>query len=198
LCELNKKPKAVADGFYIPRYIVQEEDLIARLKNAESRDSAFSQVLEEYQKKVYSIIRKMVIEHDDTDDLVQEVFLKVWTHIDDFKSDSKLFTWIYRIAVNESLNFLRRKRRFTLFDRNNEDLREKLTTQMSPDADEIQLKLQKAILQLPDKQRVVFHLKYFEELSYDEMAEVTDTSIGALKASYHHAVKKIEEWLQKD
>jgi RNA polymerase sigma factor (sigma-70 family) len=188
-----------ADGFPLIGKKVQDEDLIRQLSDPETRRTAFTQLVSLYQRKVYSIIRKMVISHDDADDLVQEVFVKVWHHVADFKGESRLFTWIYRIAVNESLNFLRKRRRFSLF--NNEDNAElvnMLEADTHIDGDEIQMKLQKAILQLPDKQRLVFHLKYFEELSYDQIAAITETSTGSLKASYHHATRKIEEWLEKD
>jgi RNA polymerase sigma factor (sigma-70 family) len=178
---------------------VQDEQLIIQLRDPLLRRTAFSQLVRLYQRKVYSIVRKMVISHEDTDDIVQEVFVKVWNHIEDFKGDSQFFTWVYRIAVNESLNFLRKRKRMSFFNQeDNSDLVEMLPAETGPDADEIQLRLQKAILQLPDKQRLVFHLKYFEELSYEEMADITETSTGALKASYHHAVKKIEEFLQAD
>ena len=139
----------------------------------------------------------MVISHDDTDDLLQEVYIKVWDNLASFRGDSQLFTWLYRIATNEALNFLRKQKRYKLFSSDiHEDLIEKLPTQMPTDADEVERKLQKAILQLPDKQRLVFHLKYYDDLPYEEISKITDTSVGALKASYHHAVKKIEEFLQ--
>ncbi len=140
----------------------------------------------------------MVIDHDDADDLTQEVFIKVHKHIQTFRNDSRLYTWIYRIATNECLNFLqRKKRRFLLpFADVGRELAEKLDTSPHISADEVQLKLQKALLKLPDKQRLVFNMKYFDDLSYEEIAEITSTSIGALKASYHHAVKKIEEILK--
>jgi len=137
----------------------------------------------------------MVIDHDDTNDLVQEVFIKVWKNIEKFREDAKLYTWIYKIATNECLTFLtKKKKRFFLpiVDVENE-LSAKIDTNASITGDEIQLKLQKALLKLPDKQRIVFNMKYFDEMKYDEIAEITNTSVGALKASYHHAVKKIEE-----
>ena len=140
----------------------------------------------------------MVVDHDDADDLVQEVFIKVWNNLDNFKGESQLFTWIYRIATNETLNFLRKKRRFSFFgDDLKEVLAEKLVSEKYVDADEIQIKFQKAILQLPDKQRLVFNMKYFDELPYEEIAAITETSVGSLKASYHHATKKIEEFLRE-
>lgn len=150
-----------------------------------------------YQQRVYSIVRKMVIDHDDADDITQETFIKIHRSIDTFRADSQLYTWIYRIATNECLTFLNKKRR--RFFLPIEDVSLHLTTKLdnAPDitGDEIQMKLQKALLKLPDKQRLVFTMKYFEDMSYEDMAEVTKTSVGALKASYHHAVKKIEDYL---
>ena len=150
-----------------------------------------------YQQRVYWHVRKMVIDHDDADDLTQEIFIKIHKYIDSFREDSQLFTWIYRIATNECLSFLnRKKKRFFLPI---EDVTQQLSTKIDKDpdldGDEIQKRLQKAILQLPEKQRLVFNMKYFEDLPYEQISEITDTSVGALKASYHHAVKKIEEYL---
>lgn len=176
---------------------VQEAELVHLLKQEASRREAFPLLIKEYQRKVYGIVRKMVVSHDDADDIVQEVFVKVWHNLDKFKGDSGLFTWIYRIATNESLQFLRKKRRRMLFGGDiSEVLSNQLTSEAHIDGDEVQLKLQKAILQLPDKQRLVFHLKYYDELKYEEIAEITDSSVGSLKASYHHATKKIEEYLR--
>lgn len=150
-----------------------------------------------YQQRVYWHVRKMVIDHDDADDLTQEIFIKVHRYIDTFREDAQLFTWIYRIATNECLTFLnKKKKRFFLPIGDVEgELTAKLDTASQISGDEIQLKLQKALLTLPVKQRLVFDMKYFEDLSYEEIAEITTTSVGALKASYHHAVKKIEEFL---
>lgn len=152
-----------------------------------------------YQQRVYYHVRKMVIDHDDADDLTQEVLIKIHRYIDAFREDSQLFTWIYRIATNECLSFLQKKKRrfFLPIGDVESELTAKLDTSSSISGDEIQLKLQKALLKLPDKQRVVFNMKYFEDLSYEEMSEITTTSVGALKASYHHAVKKIEEFLSQ-
>jgi RNA polymerase sigma factor (sigma-70 family) len=142
----------------------------------------------------------MVIDHDDANDVVQEVFIKIHKSINNFREDSQLFTWIYRIATNESLSYLaRKKRRFFLPI---EDVSGQLAAALDQNptltGDDIQMKLQKALLKLPDKQRLVFNMKYFEDLSYEQMADITGTSVGALKASYHHAVKKIEEFLSPD
>ncbi|MDF9799980.1 RNA polymerase sigma factor (sigma-70 family) [Catalinimonas alkaloidigena] len=163
---------------------------------AMQREQAFNQVVKKYQQRVYFLVRKMVIDHEDADDVVQEVFIKVWKNLGSFAGSSQLFTWIYRIATNECLRFLekKKKKRFwiSMSDASTE-LASKLDTSSHISGDEVQKKLQKALLKLPDKQRLVFNLKYFEELKYDEMAEITGTSVGSLKASYHHAVKKIEE-----
>ena len=153
-----------------------------------------------YQRKVYGLVRKMVIDHDDADDITQEVFIKVHKAIDNFREDSQLYTWIFRIATNESLTFLNKKRKRFFFSVEDvgKELSVKIDMAPSLDGDEIQKKLQKALLTLPDKQRLVFNLKYYEEMPYEKMAAVTGTSEGALKASYHHAVKKIEEFLKED
>ncbi len=139
----------------------------------------------------------MVIDHDDTNDLVQEVFIKVWKNIEKFREDAKLYTWIYKIATNECLTFLTKKKRrlfLPIGDVENE-LSGKIDTNANTTGEEIQLKLQKALLKLPNKQRIVFNMKYFDDMKYEAIAEITETSVGALKASYHHAVKKIEEIL---
>lgn len=170
-----------------------------QLRDTSTRRDAFPQLVSQYQRRVYGIVRKMVISHDDADDIVQEVFVKIWNNLDNFKGDSNLFTWIYRIATNESLQFLRRKRNQWWFKTDiTEELENTLVSEKHIDGDEIQIRLQKAILQLPDKQRLVFNLKYFEELTYEEIGEITDTTVGSLKASFHHATKKIEEFLQTD
>ena len=183
------KPEAgqeVADSFIIEKFC------------GDSPHYAFNLLVRKYQKRVYALVRKMVIDHDDADDLTQDVFIKVWNNLDKFRADSQLFTWIYRIASNECLSFLRKKRsRFFLPIHDiSHELENKLDDTPYFSGDEIAKKLQKALLKLPDKQRIVFNMKYFEEMSYAQMSEILGTSIGALKASYHHAVKKIEEQLQ--
>lgn len=142
----------------------------------------------------------MVIDHDDADDLVQDTFVKVYNNIDKFREDAQLYTWIYRIATNECLSFLQKKKRrfFLPIGDNTAELENKLTNSSYVSGDEVQMKLQKALLKLPEKQRIVFNMKYFDEMKYDDIAEITSTSVGALKASYHHAVKKIEEFLSDD
>lgn len=178
---------------------IDDIQLLTDFGRAESREKAFNQLVRKYQQRVYLLVRKMVIDHDDADDVVQEIFIKVWKNLDRFEGDSQLFTWIYRIATNECLRFLERKKKkkfWISINNASTELAAKLDSSPHISGDEVQKKLQKALLRLPDKQRMVFNLKYFEELKYEEMAEVTSTSVGALKASYHHAVKKIEEDLK--
>jgi RNA polymerase sigma-70 factor (ECF subfamily) len=156
----------------------------------------FPEIIRLYQERVYHVIRKIVVDHGDTDDLVQEVFIKLWQKRDSFKGNSQMFTWIYRIAVNESLQFLRKKNRTTQTSID-EHAMPVQTSQMSPDADDIQRYLQHGIATLPDKQRAVFILKYYDELKYEQIADILGGSVGGLKASYHHAVKKIENFIQE-
>lgn len=179
---------------------MEEEFIISKIKNPETKNYGFNLIVQEYQERIYWHIRKMVIDHDDADDLVQEVFVKVWKNLDKFREDSKLFTWIYRIATNECLNFLQRKKKKFFLPINDvgQELAGKLDQSVLMDGDAIELKLQKALLKLPDKQRLVFNMKYYDDMKFDEISKVTDTSVGALKASYHHAVKKIEEFLTTD
>ena len=174
-----------------------EELIIQKIRDEETRNYGFNLLVREYQERVYWHVRKMVIDHDDADDLVQEIFVKVWKNLDSFREDSKLYTWIYRIATNECLTFLKKKKRkyFVPIGDVTKELSQKLDEDISISGDEVQLKLQKALLRLPDKQRIVFNMKYFDEMKFTEIAEVTGTSVGALKASYHHAVKKIEEFI---
>ena len=178
---------------------MSDEELQALLENPETRRNGFNQLVRKYQQKVYWLVRKMVVDHDDANDITQDVFIKVWGALDKFRGDSKLYTWLYRIASNESINFLNKKRRrffIQIYDVENE-LSEKLEADPTLSGDVIQLKLQKALLKLPEKQRLVFNLKYFEELPYEEISEITGTSVGALKASYHWATKKIEDFLNE-
>ncbi|MDV3308377.1 MAG: sigma-70 family RNA polymerase sigma factor [Cyclobacteriaceae bacterium] len=179
---------------------MDDRALLEKIRNPETRNYGFNLLVRAYQQKVYWHVRKMVIDHDDADDVTQEVFIKVHRNIDSFREDARLFTWIYRIATNECLNFLqRKKRRFFLPIGDVEgELAGKLDSMAGLSGDEIQLKLQKALLTLPTRQRMVFNMKYFDEMTYEDISEITGTSVGALKASYHHAVKKIEEFLKRD
>lgn len=176
---------------------MEDNELLSKIRNPETRSYGFNMLVRTYQQRVYWHIRKMVIDHDDADDLTQEVFIKIHRYIDTFREDSQLFTWIYRIATNECLSFLnKKKKRFFLPIADvTAELSGKLDSAAHLSGDEIQVKLQKALLKLPEKQRLVFNMKYFDDLPYEEIAKITETSVGALKASYHHAVKKIEDLL---
>lgn len=175
-----------------------QNELIDELRNSQTRNLAFHKLVKMYQQRVYWLVRRMVIDHDDSNDIVQDVFIKVWNNIDQFKGESELFTWIYRIASNECINFInkKKKRSFFSWDNAGENLADKLTADALFDGDEAEILFRKAILALPEKQQLVFNLKYFDELKYSEIAAITGTSEGALKASYHHAVKKIEEFIK--
>lgn len=176
---------------------MEDQDLVEKFLNADTRNFAFNQLVRKYQQKVYWHIRKMVVDHDDADDLTQDVFIKVWKNLEKFRQDAQLYTWIYRIATNECLNFLSSKRRKFFLPLNDvaAELSQKLDASPDLEGDEIQLRLQKALLQLPDKQRLVFNMRYYDELKYEEISQILGTSVGALKASYHHAAKKIEDFL---
>ncbi|EJF09144.1 MULTISPECIES: RNA polymerase sigma factor [Pontibacter] len=179
---------------------MEDKEILEKFANPDSRNLAFNQLIRKYQQKIYWHVRKMVIDHDDADDLTQEVFIKVWKNLENFRQDAQLYTWLYRIATNECLTFLSSKRKKFFLPINDvaAELTEKIDSSPSIDGDEIQLKLQKALLRLPDKQRLVFNMKYYDELKYEEISEILGTSVGALKASYHHAVKKIEEFIKQD
>ena len=179
---------------------MSDKELLEMFRCSDTRSYAFNLIVRKYQERIYWHIRKMVIQHDDADDVIQNTFLKVWTGLDGFREDSQLFTWLYRIATNEALTFLKKKRTkiFLPLVDVEQSLARSLESDHHIDGNEIQIKLQKAILTLPDKQRLVFNMKYFEELKYEEMSEVLGTSVGALKASYHHAVKKIEKYMERD
>ncbi|MFQ3575075.1 MAG: sigma-70 family RNA polymerase sigma factor [Cytophagales bacterium] len=179
---------------------MEDNELVNKCQQEETKNQAFAILVDRYQKKVYWLVRKMVIDHDEADDLTQDIFVKVWKNLSGFKGDSKLFTWIYRIAVNECLNHLsnKRKRFFIPMVDVEKEMSRKIDSGLHISGDEIQIKLQKAILTLPEKQRLVFNMKYFEEMKYEEIAEVLGTSVGALKASYHHAVKKIEDYMSRN
>ncbi len=176
---------------------MEDKELLLKIKNPETRNYGFNMLVRTYQQRVYWHVRKMVIDHDDADDITQDVFIKIHNAIETFREDSQLFTWIYRIATNECLNFLHKKRRrfFLPIEDLGSQLSAKIDSSASMSGDEIQKKLQKALLQLPDKQRLVFNMRYFDDLSYEDISEITNTSVGALKASYHHATKKIEDFL---
>ncbi len=176
---------------------MEDSELLNKIRNPETLNYGFNLLVHTYQQKIYWHIRKMVIDHDDADDLTQEVFIKIHKSILSFREDSQLYTWIYRIATNECLSFLQRKKRrfFLPLGDVTKELSNKLDSGSHVTGDDIQLNLQKALLKLPDKQRLVFNMKYFDDMPYEKISEITKTSVGALKASYHHAVKKIEDFL---
>ena len=176
----------------------EEKDFIKELLNPETQNVAFQMLVQRYQKPLYNHIRNIVLNHDDTDDVLQNTFIKVYQYLSGFKGDSKLFSWMYRIATNEAITFINQKakRNGTTSEAMQTRIVENLQADTYFDGSEIQIKLQKAILLLPDKQQLVFKMKYFEELKYEEISEIVGTSVGALKASYHHAVKKIEEFMK--
>ena len=180
---------------------MQEEKLfIETLINPKTQNIAFKQLVQQYQKPLYFHIRNIVLNHDDADDVLQNTFIKVFSNIKNFKGESKLYSWIYRIATNESLTFIEQRAKKQGIS--NEEVQQKAILNLESDVyfegNEIQLKLQKAIAILPKKQQLVFKMKYFEEIKYEEMSEILDTSVGALKSSYHIAVKKIEEILKSN
>jgi len=179
-----------------------EEEVLKQLRSPDLdvQRKAFEQVVSYYSEKLYYQIRKMVISHDDANDLLQNTFLKAWTNIGFFRGEARLSTWLYKIAFNESITFLNKQHAQNNISIDEADtfLIEKLEGDNYFDGDAIQLKLQKAILSLPDKQRAVFNLRYYDEMPYEEMSNIMGTSVGALKASYHHAVKKVEDFLNRD
>ena len=175
-----------------------DKELLHLFRNPDSREQAYTSIVKKYQEKLYWHIRRMVVDHDDANDVLQNVFIKVWKGLENFREDAQLYTWLYRIASNESITFLeQQKRRSSVsFDEVSGGLSEKLAADKDFDANKLEWKLQLAIQQLPEKQRIVFNLRYYDEMPYEEMSKVLETSEGALKASYHHAVKKIEDFIK--
>jgi len=180
--------------------LIAEDTLVNELKNKETQAKAFEVLVNIYKERLYWHIRRIVLNHDDTDDVLQNTFIKVYKSINNFKEESKLYSWMYRIATNESLTFLKQKsRKLGITNQElQEQLVEKLHADVYFDGEEIQLKLQQAIATLPEKQKLVFNMKYFQEMKYEEISQVLETSVGGLKASYHIAVKKIEVYLKED
>lgn len=175
--------------------------IISKFADERTREEAFGLLLQKYQQKIYWHVRRMVIDHDDADDVTQDIFVKVWRNLEKFREDSQLYTWLYRIATNECITFLNKKKKqnnVSLDDENSSYLSETLSGSQYFDGDKAQMKLQQALLTLPEKQRLVFNMKYFEDLKYDEISAIVGTSVGALKASYHLAVKKIEYYFNNN
>ncbi|MFN5319695.1 MAG: RNA polymerase sigma factor [Bacteroidia bacterium] len=175
-----------------------DKEFLELFSQENTRHYAFNLLVRQYQERIYWHIRKMVIRHDDADDLVQNVFIKAYAHLSKFREESKIYTWLYRIATNECITFLnqKKKRFFIPIGDVGPSLSKALESDAYFNGDALQLKLQRAILSLPEKQRLVFNMKYFDQMKYEDMSEILGTSVGALKASYHHAVKKIEEYLK--
>ncbi len=175
-----------------------EQLLMRQLTDPKTQRAAFERLVREYSEQLYWHVRRMVLNHDDADDIMQNVFLKAWTHLDDFKQDSKISTWLYRIAVNESLDYLRRqkKQQVVSTDAPEQSVAQTLIADRYFDGDETAALLNEAITQLPEVQRTVFNLRYYDEMKYSEISKMLHTSEGSLKASYHIAVKKISEFFK--
>lgn len=178
----------------------KEYDITALLQNPQTQREAFEQVVKMYSEQLYWQIRRMVVSHDDANDLLQNTFIKAWNNLDYFRGEAKLSTWLYRIALNECLNFLNKQRaeRSLSIDEVDSTLLNKLESDEYFDGDEVQKQFQRAVLRLPEKQRMIFNLKYFQEMKYEDISDILGTSVGALKASYHHAVKKIEDFFNQN
>ena len=178
---------------------INEELLLRQLRQPQTASAAFAVLVKEYTEPLYWHLRRLVVDHDDANDLLQNTFIKAWTNIDGFLGNSKISTWLYRIATNEALTFLKKQNANDTVSLDDEDA---ATPQLEADeyfdGDELQLRLQQALQTLPPKQRTVFNMKYFDEMKYEEMSQILNTSVGALKASYHLAVKKIASFFEDD
>jgi RNA polymerase sigma-70 factor (ECF subfamily) len=176
---------------------IQDTELLLQFRDPATREKGFTAIIRKYQEKLYWHIRRMVVEHEDANDVLQNVFIRVWNGLDNFREDSQLYTWLYRIATNECLSYLEQQKRKSSasLDEMEGGLSNKVIADKYFDPNKLEWKLQLAIQQLPEKQRIVFTLRYYDEMPYEEMSRVLDTSEGALKASYHHAVKKIEDYV---
>jgi len=179
---------------------LEEKVIILQLLNPKTQNKAFQKLLTDYKRPLYNHIRNIVLDHDDTNDVLQNTFIKVFQNLNNFKGESKLYSWMYRIATNESITFINKKAK--LSSKTSQELKSKIVENLEADihfdGNAIQIKLQKAILTLPEKQQLVFKMRYFEEIKYQEMSTILGTSVGALKASYHLAIKKIEIFMTKD
>ena len=183
------------------RAVYDEATIVEQLHHPDSARDALSRVIEHYSSQLYWHIRRLVIDHDDANDVLQNTFIKAWSSIDNFRGDAQLMTWLYKIATNESLTFLNKKKArlgLSLDEEGTEALVADLESDRWFNGDELQVRLQQAIATLPEKQRIVFNMRYYDEMKYEAMSEILGTSAGALKASYHHAVKKIEAFFEQD
>ncbi len=174
-----------------------DKELLLQFAQPATKERAYTAIIKKYQEKLYWHIRRMVVQHEDANDVLQNMFIKVWKGLENFREDSQLYTWLYRIATNESLTFLEQQKKRSAISLSDEDggLSNKVKASEHFDGNKLEWKLQVAIQQLPDKQRAVFNLRYYDEMPYEEMSRVLETSEGALKASYHHAAKKIENFI---
>jgi RNA polymerase sigma factor (sigma-70 family) len=178
---------------------IEDQQILDWILNPSTLDKGFKLLLDKYKERLYWHVRRMVLNHDDADDVLQNTFIKVYKSIAQFEKKSSLFTWLYRIATNETLSFLDKNKRYVysnLDDQEEHPLISNLRADPYFDGDEIRLKLEAALLSLPEKQKLVFQMRYYDDLSYKEISEIVNTSEGALKASFHHAVKKIEEFVK--
>jgi RNA polymerase sigma-70 factor (ECF subfamily) len=177
--------------------LIPDQEILALFRNPATKEKGFTLLMQEYQQTVYWMIRRMVLDHEEANDLTQDTFVKVWHNMDGFREESKLFSWIYRIAANEALGYLRKQKiqRLIPFSSVEYKVQQDLQDDRFFSGDEIQQKLQAALNLLPPRQKMIFNMRYYEDLSYEQIAEILGLSVGALKASYHHAVKKIENKL---
>jgi len=177
--------------------VMQDAELLQEFRNPSTKEKAFTAIIKKYQEKLYWHIRRMVVEHEDANDVLQNVFIRVWNGLENFREDSQLYTWLYRIGTNECLTFLEQKKRKSSVSLSDVEgsLSNSIKADKHFDPNKLEWKLQLAMQQLPEKQRIVFNLRYYDEMPYEEMSKVLETSEGALKASYHHAVKKIEDFI---
>jgi RNA polymerase sigma-70 factor (ECF subfamily) len=200
----KKKSKNKKKGFFCSQEAdvmseYSDERLLELFRDEKNRHEVFSRIVAQYKERLYWHIRKILISHEDTDDVLQNTFVKAWTGLGTFRGESKLYTWLYRIATNESVSFLNNRKNTLLSSEYDMDSHpgQYIESDAYFSGDELQAHLQRAILDLPEKQRIVFNMKYFDDMPYEEMSEILDTSVGALKASYHHAVKKIKMYLER-
>ena len=171
---------------------VSDQEILQLYKSKGKREEAFNILVRKYQERLYYHIRRIVLEHEDADDVIQNTFIKIWNGLENFRAESKMYTWLYRIATNEALTFLKKKRSREYIHDGDDYIKDTLLADPWFNGEEVQARLMVAINKLPEKQRMVFQLKYYEEMKYDQIAEILGTSVGALKASYHHAVTKLK------
>ncbi|MBN9349767.1 MAG: RNA polymerase sigma factor [Chitinophagaceae bacterium] len=177
--------------------IQSDEELLLQFRDPSTKERAFESIIKKYQEKLYWHIRRLVINHEDANDVLQNMFIKVWKSLDNFREESQLYTWLYRISTNESLTFLNNQKKRNSISLDDEEYSPAYKLKSDPhfDANKLEWKLQMAIQSLPEKQKLVFNLRYYDEMPYEQMSKVLETSTGALKASYHHAAKKIEDFI---